>query len=305
LCDGRGPYKIRAFFILAGGSLTFDFKSDLMSRALILFLFFMNTMFSFSQSCCSVSTTGDFAMFSADPKFISAHEEPVPFVLKEMKGSMIRFACIDSIQANAYLVKPEKESRKYLFIFHEWWGLNDYIKQEAERIQAELGNVNVIAIDYYDGRVTSNRDSAAKYSMMLRNERVQNIIKGAYKYVGSKADVAVLGWCLGGGWAMQASLLGGKKAKVCVMFYGMPEMDKVKLAPERAKVLGIFATKDDWITKEIVSTFEKNMKDLKKDITIRYYEADHAFANPSNPKYNKEYAEDAHKFAIEFLKGNL
>jgi carboxymethylenebutenolidase len=34
------------------------------------------------------------------------------------------------------------------------------------------------------------------------------------------------------------------------------------------------------------------------------YNADHAFANPSNPKYNKEYAEDAHKKAVDFIKKN-
>jgi len=56
-------------------------------------------------------------------------------------------------------VKAAGPTKKYLFVIHEWWGLNDYIKQEAEKLQKELG-VNVIALDLYDGKVTSDPKTA-------------------------------------------------------------------------------------------------------------------------------------------------
>jgi len=69
-------------------------------------------------------------------------------------------------------------------------------------------------------------------------------------------------------------------------------------------VLGIFASQDGWINQEVVDIFEKNMYELKKSITIKWYDAEHAFANPSNPKFNQSAAEDANKMTLSFLKSN-
>jgi len=70
-------------------------------------------------------------------------------------------------------------------------------------------------------------------------------------------------------------------------------------------VLFVWAEKDQWINKEVVTKFETNMKTLNKPLEIKKYDADHAFANPSNPKYSKEFADDAMKNSIEFMKKNL
>lgn len=51
----------------------------------------------------------------------------------------------------------------YVFVIHKPWGLNNYIKQEAEKLQKELGNVNVIALDLYDGKVASTQQEAGKH----------------------------------------------------------------------------------------------------------------------------------------------
>ena len=47
------------------------------------------------------------------------------------------------------------------------------------------------------------------------------------------------------------------------------------------------------------------MKAAKKSLEIKAYDADHAFANPSNPKYNSLFAEDAMKNSLAFLKKHL
>jgi carboxymethylenebutenolidase len=258
-----------------------------------------------AQSCCSMNAPESFALFAGNKQFVSSHDEPLPFSFTDQKGKMISYKTADSLKANAYEIKAAQPSSKYVFVIHEWWGLNDYIKQEADKICAELGDVNVIALDLYDGKVASTKDSASKYMGAVKTSRAQHIINGAIAYAGKKTSIATIGWCFGGGWSLQASLLAGKQAKACVMYYGMPEKDKAKLKKENAKVLGIFAGKDGWITKEVVNEFEKNMKELNKSITIRTYDADHAFANPSNPHYAKEFAEDAHGMAMKFIRENL
>jgi carboxymethylenebutenolidase len=138
-----------------------------------------------------------------------------------------------------------------------------------------------------------------------KEERIRAIIKGALDYAGSKAKVGTIGWCFGGGWSLQTALMAGKQTSACVMYYGMPETDVEKLKTINGPVLGIFAKKDGWINPEKVKEFEANMKLASKKLTLKMYDADHAFANPSNPKFDKEAAADAHKVAVAFLKKNL
>jgi carboxymethylenebutenolidase len=99
--------------------------------------------------------------------------------------------------------------------------------------------------------------------------------------------------------------MAGSNMKGCIIYYGMPETDSEKLKQLNGPVLGFFAKKDAWITPEVVQKFESQMKGLGKSITIESYDADHAFANPSNPKYNKEASAQAYKLEIEFLKKNF
>ncbi|MEO5571229.1 MAG: dienelactone hydrolase family protein, partial [Bacteroidia bacterium] len=205
----------------------------------------------------------------------------------------------------AFEVKADKPTNNYLFVIHEWWGLNDYIKQEAEKLQNILMNVNVIAIDLYEGKVATTPEDAQKYMGETKEERIRSIIGGVIDYAGKDAKIQTIGWCFGGGWSLQASLMADKQAAGCVMYYGMPEKDQAKLKAFDAPVLGIFASKDKWITPEVVSGFVKDMKQLNKFLAVKTYEADHAFANPSNPNYDKESAEAAHILAVEFLKKHL
>jgi len=202
-------------------------------------------------------------------------------------------------------VKASKPTKNYVFMIHEWWGLNDYIKQEAEKLQMELGNVTVIALDLYDMKVATNPTDAGKFMGELKPERAMVIINGAIAYAGNSANIYTIGWCFGGGWSLQASLLAAKQSKGCVMYYGQPEKDLTKLKNLNSDVLFVAAFQDQWINKEVVSAFEQEMKSAGKKLTVKSYDADHAFANPSNPKFNKEFAADAHMLAVSFLKERM
>lgn len=256
------------------------------------------------KSCCLMASTESFASLGKEKSFISSHLDPLPFVLASPMGKNISFKTPDGKEGKGYEIDSDTKSNNVIFVIHEWWGLNDYIKQEAEKIAKET-HAKVIAIDLYDGKVAAVKDSASKYMQSVKKERAEAIIKGALAYAGPKANVGTIGWCFGGGWSMQTALLAGKQAKACVMYYGMPEEDMKKLKGLNAPVLFVFAEKDQWINKDVVSKFEANMKTAGKKLTVKSYDADHAFANPSNPQYAKEFAEDAHKAAISFLNEHL
>ena len=249
-----------------------------------------------------MSSTESFAKLSKDADFVSEHLSPLPINFVPLSGEMTTLKCSKGENTNAFLIKSKIASNNWLFIFHEWWGLNDYIKQEAEKIAIELPNVNIIALDLYDGSLASDPETAKGLMEKTTDERSRDIINCAFEYTGSKAKIATLGWCMGGGWSLQASLMAGKKAIGCILYYGMPETDIQKLKKIETDVLGIFALKDEWITPQVVENFQSNMKEAGKTLTVKNYEAGHAFANPSNPKFDKIAASDAYTLMINYLK---
>jgi len=262
-------------------------------------------------SCCSrpagnlsASATEAFAMLANDKDFSGGHDAPLPYKF-EGAGQNIEFKTPDGSTGKGFEIKSATPSTKYLFVIHEWWGLNDYIKKEAATFAAELPGVNVIAVDLYDGKVASTPDEAGKYMGEVKSERAVAILEGAQLYAGTKAQFASIGWCFGGGWSLQEALLGGKQTVGCVMYYGMPEKDVAKLKTLNTDVLGIFASQDKWINPEVVGQFKKDMAAAGKKVTVESYDADHAFANPSNPKFKKDDAAKAHSQALTYLRGKF
>lgn len=243
--------------------------------------------------------------FAQDSSFQKAHESPKSLDYQP-KGRPLTFATTDGKEGSAYMVTPSANlSGKYLFVIHEWWGLNDYVKREADRLCDSLGDVAVLALDLYDGKVADNPEDAAKLMESANEDHLKAIIAGALSQVGSSAKVATLGWCFGGGWSLRASLLAGQQGKACVMYYGMPVTQAADLAPLKAPVLGIFAKKDAWITPEVAKNFENLAKATNKSLKVEMYDADHAFANPSNPNFDKAASEAANAKALAFLREHL
>lgn len=255
---------------------------------------------------CHTPATEKFAALTMNEAFVASHELPKIYVHQSQAGGkMIKFRTADGTEANGYLLEAKQKTNNWIFVFQEWWGLNDNIKAEAEKLFKDLGNVNVLALDMYDGKLATTREDASKYMGGFRQERGNAIITGALAYAGNNAKVGTVGWCFGGGQSLQASLLLGKNAAACVMYYGMPEENVDRLKTLNTDVLNIWPTKDAWINKDVMDRFEKNMQAAGKKLTIKSYEADHAFANPSNPGFNKEAAEDAYNHTLEFFKARL
>jgi carboxymethylenebutenolidase len=66
-------------------------------------------------------------------------------------------------------------------------------------------------------------------------------------------------------------------------------------------VLGHFATRDTFIDKAMVNGFEKAMAEAGKPVTVYWYDADHAFANPSGGRYDEADAALAWARTLAFL----
>ena len=266
-------------------------------------------LFAFSQSkmacCAKPSATQQFAMLASSKEFVMSHKMPLKFHFQSNIGKVISYKTSDGKDADAFEFKAKTPTNNYILIIHEYFGLNDWIKKESEKIYTDLGNVNIIDLDLYDGKVATTREDAGKYMQAVKEDRAQAIINGAIAYAGANAHIATIGWCFGGGWSLQSTLLAGKQAAGCVMYYGMPEQDVNRLKTLHCDVLGNFANQDKWINTKVVGKFAEDMKAADKKLYLHQYDADHAFANPSSPAYNNPSAQEAYKYTIAFLKARL
>jgi len=254
--------------------------------------------------CLNMETQQAYQLEAGTPAFAGMHPSPMVVNPENLLGKMMSFDAADGKQANAYFIAAKKKSNKYLIVIQEWWGLNDNVKMESDKYYTDLGDVNVIAVDMYDGKVAATPDSAMKLMRGADMGRMTAIMQGAIKYAGSKASIYSVGWCFGGMWSLQTAILAGPQAKGSVMYYGRPETNMDKLKSIQCDIIGFFGNLDQSPSPTMVNDFEKNMKEAGKNLYVNRYQAGHGFANPSNPSYNAAAKEDAYIKAIAFLKAH-
>ena len=236
--------------------------------------------------CLQMETLDAYQLEASTSGFAAMHPAPRKAESVDRLGKMIRFPVADGPEANAYFIPAKRKSDRWLIVIQEWWGLNDNIRDEADKYYSDLGDMNVIAVDMYDGRVAATPDSAMKIMRSADMSRMTAIIRGAIAYAGDKSSIYSVGWCFGGMWSLQTAIIAGPKAKGTIMFYGRPESDVEKLKNIRCDVIGFFGNLDRSPAPAMVDAFEQNMTSAGKKLTVHRYEAGHGFANPSNPLFN-------------------
>jgi carboxymethylenebutenolidase len=258
-----------------------------------------------AQSCCKKPSGNDMQALALNREFKAAHEAPLPLSYTAEKGSMIKVPT-DGADANVFFIPADESTDKILIVVHEWWGLNDYIKREAENWQKLLGgHVAVYAVDLYDGKVAATPDEAGKLMNTLDPKRAQAILNGVIQKVGTGKKIATIGWCMGGSWSFAATVLAGNEAAGCVMYYGFPDKDMSHIKPLKADVVYIRGSQDNFIKEPDVKQFEKDVNSTGHKFSLYTFDAPHAFANPSNPKYNAKDAGEAQAISLKFLKEKL
>lgn len=255
-------------------------------------------------SCMNSETIEAYLQEAATPTFASMHPNVKKASQEPLLGSMIQYKTSDGLMANGYFIPSKKKSKKWLIVIQEWWGLNENIKHEADKYSKDLQDMNILAVDMYDGKVAAKADSAAKIMRSVDMNRLTNIIRGAITLAGDKASIYTVGWCFGGMWSLQSAILAGSQAKGTIMFYGRPENDLEKLKSIQCDVIGFFGNLDRSPAPAMVTEFENNMKAVGKNLVTHKYEAGHGFANPSNPSFNADAAADSYSKAIAFLKSH-
>ncbi len=196
-----------------------------------------------------------------------------------------------------------------IIVIHEWWGLNDWVKEQAADFAAH-GYV-ALAVDLYRGQVATDPDTAHQISRGVPQDRAIRDLKAAEDYLSSRKDVdrtriGAIGWCMGGGYSL-AFAVADPHLKAVVANYGPPPTDPASLAQIHAAILGNYGGLDKGIPPATVESFAADLKKLGKSVDVKIYpDAGHAFENPNNKTgYRAEDTADAKSRYLHFFAREL
>ena len=254
----------------------------------------------------SPSTTNTTAL-SGDPSIqngLKLQNKSVEYA----KGSLGYLVYPSSTDINATSITGQQQKHPAVVMVHEWWGLNDNIKEMADELAGE-GYV-VLGADLYNGEVATDPNRARELSSSVRENPQQAItnLQSAVQYLASLPNVngsriAALGWCFGGGQSLQLALNSEQHPLAAtVIYYGNLVNDTSELSKIKWPVLGIFGDQDNSIPVDSVRAFGRGLNETGVTNEIYIYPGvGHAFANPSGDNYAPQETADAWQKTLTFL----
>ena len=187
-----------------------------------------------------------------------------------------------------------------MIAIHEIFGYNPYIESVAQSLSRS--GFTAAAIDIFRGKkATTLEEGFALRASVTRDVLSEGISKGVElirKETGAKR-VGTLGFCMGGGLALQAACDLG--LDFCVDFYGSieNEEDASKL---KGPVLLVLGSEDERVTPWALQRFLPAAVKHKKRVEMQLYpNAKHAFHRPGWEGHNPEAAKDAWDKTVRFL----
>lgn len=201
-----------------------------------------------------------------------------------------------------------------IVVIHEYWGLNDWVKEQASKL-ADQGYVT-LAIDLYRGKVATTPNEAHEFMGGVPLDRAKRDLEAAFNFLASQPNaqkdrIGAIGWCMGGGYALGLALEEPKLAADVINYgvfdYASLAKDQATLKKINAPILGIFGAQDRGIPADDVRKFAEQLDKLGKTGTLTVYpDAGHAFENPNNKDgYRPKDAQDAWDKTVAFFASTL
>jgi dienelactone hydrolase len=195
--------------------------------------------------------------------------------------------------------------RPGVLVVHEWTGLGPYVKMRADKL-AQLGYVAFAADIYGKGIRPKNSDEAAAQASIYRKDRslMRRRAQAALQVLADnklvdRKRIAAIGYCFGGGTALELARSGADLAGV-VSFHGNLDTPNPADAKNiKGKILVQHGGSDPYVTAEQLAAFEKEMANAGVNWQVIVYGgAVHSFTNPdsgTDPSKGAAYNEQADK----------
>jgi len=214
---------------------------------------------------------------------------------------------------NGYLAEPVHGIGPGVLVLHAWWGLTEPFRQVCDRL-AESGFV-ALAPDLYHGKTTASVEEAEELVGALNQdeERVRGDIVAAVQVLrqheatplsDGHGKLAVVGFSLGGAYALDTSVTLAQEIAAVVTFYASyPGLD---YSGTNAAYLCHFAEDDPFEPAESVVEMEQELQAAGRPYTFYTYPGTkHWFFEENRPEYDAEAARAAWKRTTAFLHERL
>jgi carboxymethylenebutenolidase len=212
--------------------------------------------------------------------------------------------------AFGYLSLPPSGSGPGLIVIQEWWGLTTHMARMADRLAGE-GYV-ALAPDLYGGATTHDEGEALTMLLELPVDRATRDLRGAVDYLLSRDEVVgetvgVVGFCMGGSFALQLAVQEGGRVAAAVAFYPvgyMPDDYAGLQAPVLIHIPDNDAINPSTLAQEIN---EKISAGTGRKPEIDHYPAGHAFLNEEDllGTFDAEQAKIAWERTLAFLRSRM
>lgn len=195
----------------------------------------------------------------------------------------------------AHVALPDEANKRTaaVILIHEWWGINDHIRDLASRYAKE-GYI-CIAPDLFRGKTAKDSQEASKLMHDLAIEDGMSTIRRTMEEAPQKYGVkktGITGYCMGGTFALRAACELDTLAAAAPFYGDIP--DERTLAKLKVPTLFIAGARDQWINPAKVNELKEAAHKHNLPVEVVSYDADHAFFNDTRPEvYNPEAAADA------------
>lgn len=208
--------------------------------------------------------------------------------LAEMQTETIDYQIDDQTFTGYMAWDDELEGKRPgVLVVHEWWGHNDFVREQAEKLAAS--GYTAFALDMYgSGKLAEHPDTAQKFMQ----EATQNIDQVKARFLKAKSllaehesvdssRIAAQGYCFGGAVVLNMARLGVDLDGV-VSFHGALG-SPIKAEPDmvKARVQVYTGGADKMVPSEQVAALVKEMQDAGVDLTLVSFPGVlHGFTNP-------------------------
>jgi carboxymethylenebutenolidase len=206
----------------------------------------------------------------------------------------------------AYVALPsEANSNAAVVLIQEWWGIDDHVRDLAERFAKE--GYTCIAPDLFRGKLAKNTEEASRLMQELQIDDGINIIRSAIaeaERTYQLGKIGITGFCMGGTFALRAACEIERLAAAAPFYGDIP--DEQTLAKLKVPTLFVAAARDGWITPEKVNELKEAAHKYNLPIEVVTYDADHAFFNDTRPEvYDPEATADAWQRVLNLFRERL
>jgi carboxymethylenebutenolidase len=227
----------------------------------------------------------------------------------DIKTEMLDFATNGS-NASGFLARPDGDGPfPGVIVIQEWWGLNDNIKDIAQRFARE--GFAAFAPDLYHGKVVAEPDEAQKLMMALDMPRASKELVKATEYLAQQPymegrGIGATGFCMGGGLALTLAS-DTPLIKAVAPFYGMNPSPAERLQNIQGPVVATYAEHDGWIQPSVHDELREHLTKAGRPVDIKVYPGtEHGFFNDTRPEVHKPAAsQDAWERMIALFRAEL